>query len=206
MVVGWEPITDSTDPRRYEDTRACMLTLLAARNLILRIIAATAEQDSSSLLAKLSEELKTLAYERVPKCLAKFGDNMMNVDNQVIPLDAVERLKESHLSGQLRIIAMLAESFARVSKPDEESIELLRLAACLDPLSVNEGIVSYKEFMLRAATCGETLAFLGAMCVEYSSQFHPQIGNRRNRKKSHNKEISTMNSDDVQVRYFKFLV
>ncbi|XP_015121596.1 N-alpha-acetyltransferase 25, NatB auxiliary subunit [Diachasma alloeum] len=199
VVVGWEPLTKSKDPRRYEDTRECMLAILAARNLILRIIAATAEQDSSSLLAKLSGELKSLDSERVTKCLEKFEvDKRIRVDNQVIPLDAVERLKEAHESGQLRIIARLAESFAKVSRPDEESIQGIQSAACLEPLSVGEGIVSYKEFMLRAATCGETLAFLGAMCVEYSSQFHPQIGNRRNRKKSHNKEISAINNHDVQ--------
>ncbi|XP_011304536.1 N-alpha-acetyltransferase 25, NatB auxiliary subunit [Fopius arisanus] len=198
VVVSWEPITKSKDPRRYDDTRECMMTILAARNLILRIIAATAEPDSSSLLSKLSGELRTLESERLAKCLELFQQERgVRVDNQVIPMDAVERLREARDSGQLKIIARVAEAFAKLSKPDDETIEALRGAVCLEAIDVGEGIVSYKEFMLRAATCGETLAFIGAMCVEFSNQSHPRIANRRNRKKSHSKEIS-INNDDVQ--------
>ncbi|XP_034949721.1 N-alpha-acetyltransferase 25, NatB auxiliary subunit [Chelonus insularis] len=193
VVVGWEPLTQCKDPRRSEDTRACMLQLLAARNLILRIIAATTEQDSSSLLVKLAQELHNLHNEHVPKCLEKFetSDKRVRVENILVPIDSVERLREAHCSQQLVVIARLADSFSQISRPDLDCIKMIHTAPCLDTLAIpnTDEPVSYKDFLLRAATCGETLAFIGIICAAYSSQSHSQSTNRKSRKKS-NKDIS----------------
>ncbi|KAK0171898.1 hypothetical protein PV328_005290 [Microctonus aethiopoides] len=199
VVIGWEPLRKNKNERKYDETRACMLQLLAARNLILRIIAATVEQDSGSLLLKLAGELRALENERIPKCLEKFkvSGNRVRVESVLIPLDAVERLREAYESKQLTIIASLAESFSKNSMPDLDCIEEMRSLPCLEPIQLPEtnDPVSYKEFFLRAGTCGETLALLGAMCA--ASQSHTQLTNRKNRKKS-NKEISSVAADDIQ--------
>lgn len=205
VVVGWEPSTDDKDPRRHEETRACMFQLLAARNLILRIIAATAEeQDLSSLLSKLSQELETLNNERIPKSLEKFltADKRVRVESILVPMDAVERLRETYDSQQLIVIARLADSFSKFSRPDSKCIEIIRNAHCLKtlPIPTTDEPVSYKDFLLRAATCGETLSFLGIMCASFINQAHPEIGNKKNRKKS-NKDVESFTADDIEVKY-----
>ncbi|CAD6234182.1 GSCOCG00007626001-RA-CDS [Cotesia congregata] len=203
VVVGWEPSTDDKDPRKHEETRVCMLQLLAARNLILRIIAATAEeQDCSLLLAKLSHELETLNNERIPKCLEKFmtADRRVRVESILVPIDAVERLRESYDSQQLMVIARLADSFSQFSRPNSQCIEIIRNAHCLKtlPIPTTDEPVSYKDFLLRAATCGETLSFLGIMCASYINQAHPQINNKKNRKKTNKEVESSFTADDIE--------
>ncbi|KAF7996942.1 hypothetical protein HCN44_002588 [Aphidius gifuensis] len=201
VVAGWEPLSDSNDPRRYDDTRACMIQILAARNSILRIIAASVEEKSSTLLAKLSSELNIINNERIPKCIDKFmtNDKKIRVESILVPLDAVERVREAYESEQLSIIARLADSISQFSKPDSDCIEAIRISKSLIPLPIPEsdGPVSYKDFFLRASTCGETLAFLGLICVASISKSHPEVNNRRNRKKN-NRDISSLTPDDTQ--------
>ncbi|KAG7208761.1 hypothetical protein KM043_014956 [Ampulex compressa] len=74
VVRGWEPLEEhETDPRMQEETRVCMLRLLAARHLMLRILAATAESNSSNLFLRLSVELQQLDSEQIPLALQAFG-------------------------------------------------------------------------------------------------------------------------------------
>lgn len=181
-----------------------MLRLLAARSLILRILAATAESESSSLLADLSAELKKLNDEYVPQCLEKFnitkGDGN-KAESVLVPLDAVARLREAHESEQLTVVASLADSLARSSRPNSECVELLRSSPALRtlPLPDPDISVSYKEFFLRASTCGETLAIVSAMCVACSTHSRPRPTNKKKNKKS-GKEIVSLTHDESQVR------
>lgn len=210
VVVGWEPLSNCKDSRRYDDTRACMIQILTARNLILRIIAASAEEKSSLLLKKLSTDLNNINNDNIPKCIEKFmtNDKRICVESILVPLDAVERLREAYESEQLKIIAKIADSISQYSKPDTDCIDVIRNSKCLESLPIpdaGEDPVSYKEFFLRASTCGETLAFLGLICIAASSQLHnDDAANRRNRKKNNRDNISSLNSEDAQVIFLNY--
>ncbi|KAK2586630.1 hypothetical protein KPH14_011677 [Odynerus spinipes] len=187
VVRGWEPLPENgEDPRKREDTRVCMLRLLAARNLILRILAATAESDPSALLFCLSTDLKQLDNELVPQILQKF-----NLDEKkdkpygiLVPLDAVERLREAHYSEQLKTIARLAEFLSQSLSLYDDCIEMLKTTSCLQPLCLptHSNPVSFKNFLLRASTCSETLAVISAMFVVYTTRLRSIASNKKNKK------------------------
>ena len=169
------------------ETRECMIRLLAVRSLILRILAAANDTDSSSILSRLAAELKKLQNEDVPSLLKKFEDEGKDrVNSVIIPLDGVERLREAYHSEQLSFIALIADSLANSSCPDSECIEKLKTSPCLIPLPLPEQnkSVSYRKFLLRASTCGETLAFLSAICTSAASQIKPNISKKKNKRKS----------------------
>lgn len=164
-----------------------MVRLLAARSLMLRILAAANDADSSSLLARLSGELKKLQDEVIPQLLQKFErDGKDRVNSVIVPLDAVERLREAYSSEQLSLIAQFADSLANSSCPDSECIEALRTSPCLKPLPLPEQNkpISYRKFLFRASTCGETLAFLSAICTSAASQIKPNISKKKNKRKN----------------------
>lgn len=197
VVVGWEPLPEihEQDLRMKIETRECMIRLLAARGYILRILAASNDPDSSPILARLSAELRKLQTEDIPLLLQKFqsptssnddADVKDRVNSVIVPLDAVERLREAYASEQLSLIAQLADSLANSSCPDRPCIEAIRGAVCLKPLALPDRNkpASYKKFLLRAGTCGETLAFLGAICTSAASQLKPLIYKKKNKKKN----------------------
>ncbi|OXU18145.1 hypothetical protein TSAR_006441 [Trichomalopsis sarcophagae] len=188
VVVGWEPLPENNEDLRMKlETRECMVRLLAARSLMLRILAAANDADSSSLLARLSGELKKLQSEVIPQLLQKFErDGKDRVNSVIVPLDAVERLREAYSSEQLSLIAQFADSLANSSCPDSECIEALRTSPCLKPLPLPEQNkpVSYRKFLFRASTCGETLAFLSAICTSAASQIKPNISKKKNKRKN----------------------
>lgn len=191
-----------------EETRVCMLRLLAARNLMLRILAATAESDSSTLLLQLSAELKQLDDEYIPQILQKFDiDGKLDQPCKIlIPMDAVERLREAHNSEQLRTIACLAKSLSNSHCPDFDCIQMLRMSTCLQllPLPEQNMPVSFKNFLLRASTCSESLAIISAMCSAIALQAKPRSSQKKNKKKC-NKKIETVlsnNIDQVSLRLF----
>lgn len=167
-----------------EDTRECMSRLLAARNAILKVLAACATHDTPSLLTRLSGELKQLDSEQIPSILEKFeSDGKRNRPCRLlVPMDAVERLREAHYSEQLKTIAQLAESLARSGYPDCECIQMLRASPCLQTLDIPEsGVpVSFKHFLLRASTCSESLAIISAICTMCATQLQPQTSHKKN--------------------------
>ncbi|XP_015437860.1 PREDICTED: N-alpha-acetyltransferase 25, NatB auxiliary subunit [Dufourea novaeangliae] len=195
VVCGWEPLTeDEIDPRMQEETRVCMLRLLAARNLMLKILATCAMSDSSSLLCRLSIELKQLDNEQIPLALQKFeSEGKRNRPCKIlVPMDAVERLREAHYSEQLKTIARLAESLSQSRYPDFECVQMLRASPCLQTIDMPEkGIpVSFKHFLLRASTCSESLAIISAICTICATQLQPQTSHKKNKKK-YSKEIES---------------
>ena len=201
VVRGWEPLpVNDEDPRMQEETRACMLKLLIARNLILKIIAACVTPDSSSLLTRLSGELKQLDNEQIPPVLQKFepeGKNKNRPCKILVPMDAVERLREAHYSEQLKTIARLVESLANSRYPDFECIQMLRASPCLQTIDIPEkGVpVSFKHFLLRASTCSESLAIISAICTLWATQLQPQASQKKNKKKC-NKQITSISLND----------
>lgn len=209
VVRGWEPIDpNETDTRMQEDTRLCMLKLLSARNAILRILAASA-QSSSIFLTQISSELKELAEEIIPKTLEKFDTNEKRNKpcKLLVPLDAVERLREAYYSEQLKTIACLAKSLAHSHCPDFDCIQMLRTASCLQPLSIPERDtpVSFKNFLLRASTCSESLAIITAICSVYAVQTQPHISHKKNKKKCNKIESDVINEIKVKIIYIFFL-
>ncbi|KAJ8681185.1 hypothetical protein QAD02_016972 [Eretmocerus hayati] len=188
VVLGWEPLPEEDeDQRMRSETRECMVKLLAARSLILRIIAACNDADSSLILSRLSADLRRLQMDDIPPTLQKFvsGGND-RVNSVIVPLDAVERLREAHSSDQLTLIAQFADSLAISSCPSAECIEALRTSPCLKApaLPTQNTPVSFRKYLLRASTCGETLAFLSAICTSSASQIKPKISQKRNRRKT----------------------
>lgn len=201
VVRGWEPLNETEkDPRMQEETRICMLRLLAARNLILRILAACATHDTSPLLARLSSELKQLDSEQIPLILEKFEiDGKNKPCKLLVPLDAVERLREAHYSEQLKTIAQLAESLSRSRYPDFECIQMLRASLCLQTIDIPEKNVpvSFKYFLLRASTCSESLAIISAICTMCATQSQSETSQKKNKKKcSKNIESVSFNNND----------
>ncbi|KAL2722102.1 hypothetical protein V1477_020922 [Vespula maculifrons] len=205
VVREWEPLSESgEDPRKREETCVCMLRLLAARNLILRILAATAEPNPS-LLFCLSTDLQQLDNDLIPQILQKF-----NIDEKrdkpygvLVPLDAVERLREAHYSEQLKTIARFAEFLGQSFSLYNDCIEMLKTTLCLQPLCLPEhnNPISFKNILLRVSTCSETLAIISAMCVSYVSRFQPITSNRRNKKnESHEswREIAVFLTEKVR--------
>ncbi|XP_053986052.1 N-alpha-acetyltransferase 25, NatB auxiliary subunit [Hylaeus anthracinus] len=200
VIRDWEPFTENgKDPRMQEETRVCMLRLLAARNLILKILAACAMPDSSSLLTRLSSELKQLDTEQIPSALQKFeSEGKKNRPcKMLVPMDAVERLREAHYSEQLKTIARLAESLSHSHYPDFECIQMLQASPCLQTIDIPEkGIpVSFKHFLLRASTCSESLAIISAICTMCARQLQPETTHKKNRKK-YCKNIKTVSLND----------
>ena len=217
VVRGWEPFTENgKDPTMEEDTRECMSRLLAARNAILKVLAACATHDTPSLLTRLSGELKQLDSEQIPSILEKFeSEGKRNRPCRLlVPMDAVERLREAHYSEQLKTIAQLAESLARSGYPDCECIQMLRASPCLQTLDIPEsGVpVSFKHFLLRASTCSESLAIISAICTMCATQLQPQTSHKKNDNDQSWRNITTLltkriqNFDSVLTEFEKFQV
>ncbi|XP_046415416.1 N-alpha-acetyltransferase 25, NatB auxiliary subunit [Neodiprion fabricii] len=198
VVVGWEPLDSyEKDPRFREETVSCMLVLLSARNLLLRIVAAAAETESSPLLAQLGTELEKLQQERIPEVLGHLQDRGSSAQSILVPLDAIERLKEAHESEQLKIIARLAKCLSRSSSPDSQCLQDLDATPGLRtlPIPCQQTPASYKRFLMRAVTCGETLALIGAVCCGYTTSQTPS-SNKKNNKKS-GKKIKSPQPDQL---------
>lgn len=189
-----------------------MLRLLSARNAILRILAASAKS-SSIFLSQISSELKELDEEIIPQILQIFDtDGKRNRPcNILVPLDAVERLREAHYSEQLRTIACLANSLSQSSCPDFDCIQMLRTSLCLQTLPIPEWDkpVSFKNFLLRASTCSESLAIISAICSVCAVQSEPRTSQKKNKKKYNKKIESNMinetNETKVIVLYRKII-
>ncbi|XP_043260160.1 N-alpha-acetyltransferase 25, NatB auxiliary subunit [Colletes gigas] len=200
VIRGWEPLSENgKDPRMQEETRVCMLRLLAARNLILKILAACAMPDTSSLLVRLCSELKQLDTEQIPLILQKFEsegkkDRSCKI---LVPMDAVERLREAHWSEQFKTIAQLVESLTHSHYPDFECIQMLQASPCLQTINIPEKDipVSFKHFLLRASTCSESLAIISAICTMCATRLQPQSSQKKNRKK-YCKNIETVSLDE----------
>jgi len=196
-----------------EETRICMLKLLSARNAILRILAASVGS-SSIYLSQISTELKELAEESIPSILQKFGtDGKRNRPCKIlVPLDAVERLREAYHSEQLRTIACLAKSLSHSHCPDFDCIQMLRTTPCLQTLPIPERDVpiSFKNFLLRASTCSESLAIISAICSAYVTQSEPRAQSQKKNKKKYNKKIeSNMINETNETKvnfFFKFMI
>ncbi|EZA56704.1 N-alpha-acetyltransferase 25, NatB auxiliary subunit [Ooceraea biroi] len=192
VVRGWEPMSQcEKDPRMRGDTSACMLRLLSARNLILRTLAAAAEP-TPDLFIQLANELTTIDQDIIPSLLEGMqkGDRKDKPCNILAPMDAYERLREAHYSEQLKTIACLLTSLSRSQCPDFDCIETLRKSPCLQPLPIPERDtpVSFKNFLFRASTCSESLAFVGIICSAYAMQSEPRTSQKKNKKK-YNKKI-----------------
>ncbi|XP_014210949.1 N-alpha-acetyltransferase 25, NatB auxiliary subunit [Copidosoma floridanum] len=202
VVVGWEPLQEKDDDiRMKEETRECMVCLLAARSIILRIIAAANDaSDSSATMSLLAAELRKLQNETIPLVLKKFefvcvDDKINRINSVLVPLDAVDRLREIYSSKQLGLIAQFADSLANSSYPDAECLEALKESDCLKLLLVPQRDLeaSLKNILFRASTCGETLAFLSAICTLAASHIKPNILKKKNRRKSTKEtEVSEM--------------
>jgi len=193
-----------------EETRICMLKLLSARNAILRILAASVGS-SSIYLSQISTELKELE-ESIPNILQKFGtDGKRNRPCKIlVPLDAVERLREAYHSEQLRTIACLAKSLSHSHCPDFDCIQMLRTTPCLQTLPIPERDVpiSFKNFLLRASTCSESLAIISAICSAYATQSEPRAQSQKKNKKKYNKKIESNminETNETKVNFF-FLI
>ncbi|CAK9820354.1 N-alpha-acetyltransferase 25, NatB auxiliary subunit [Anthophora plagiata] len=200
VVHGWEPLTENgEDLRMQEETRICMLRLLAARNLILKILAACVTSNNSSLLSRFSNELKQLDNEQIPSILEKFdSEGKKNKPcKMLVPMDAVERLREAHYSEQLKTIAHLAESLVQSRYPDFECIQMLRASPCLQTIDIPEKRIptSFKHFLLRASTCSESLAIISAICTLCATQLQPKTLQKKNKKKC-NKQITSVSLND----------
>lgn len=190
-----------------EETRVCMLRLLSARNAILRILAASANS-SPIFLSQISVELKELDEEFIPKILQKFDtEGKRNRPCKIlVPLDAVERLREAHYSEQLRTIACLAKSLSQSPCPDFDCIQMLRTSLCLQTLAIPERDtpVSFKNFLLRASTCSESLAIISAICSVCAVQSEPRTSQKKNKKKCNKKIESNMinETNETKVNVF----
>ncbi|XP_029676321.1 N-alpha-acetyltransferase 25, NatB auxiliary subunit [Formica exsecta] len=207
VVRGWEPLNQSEkNPRMQEETRICMLRLLSARNAILRILAASAKS-SSIFLSQISSELKELDEEIIPQILQIFDtDGKRNRPcNILVPLDAVERLREAHYSEQLRTIACLANSLSQSSCPDFDCIQMLRTSLCLQTLPIPEWDkpVSFKNFLLRASTCSESLAIISAICSVCAVQSEPRTSQKKNKKKYNKKIESNMINETNETKVWR---
>lgn len=188
-----------------------MLRLLKARSLMLRILVASAEPDSSILFSQLSAELKQLDDEHIPYILQKFDANgkQNRPCNILIPLDAVERLREAHYSEQLKTIARLAKSLSHSLCPDLDCIQMLRASPCLQTLPIPERDtpVSFKNFLLRATTCGESLAMVSAICSStYAIQSKTHTAQKKNKKKCNKKIESDMINETNESKVITVLV
>jgi N-terminal acetyltransferase B complex non-catalytic subunit len=208
-VVGWEPLPENGEDLRMKlETRECMVRLLSARSLILRILAAANDPDSSPILSKLAAELKKLQREDIPALLQKFQhEGKDKVNSVIVPLDAVERLREAYSSEQLSIIAQVADSLANSSCPDPECIEALQTSSCLKAPSLPDQNkpVSYRKFLLRASTCGETIAFLSVICTSVASQIQINISKKKNKKKRTKETVvSTAVENQVNISIHLF--
>ncbi|KAL6448145.1 hypothetical protein ACFW04_000276 [Cataglyphis niger] len=204
VVRGWEPFNQSEkNPTMQEETRVCMLRLLSARNAILRILAASVKS-SSIFLSQISAELKELDEEIIPQILQIFDtDGKRNRPcNILVPLDAVERLRETHYSEQLRTIACLANSLSQSSCPDFDCIQMLRTSLCLQTLPIPERDtpVSFKNFLLRASTCSESLAIISAICSVCAVQSKPRTSQKKNKKKCNKKIESNMINETNETK------
>lgn len=193
-----------------EETRVCMSRLLAARNSILRILAASAEP-SSIFLSQLSDELRELAEKFIPKALEFFDiDGKRNRPCKIlVPLDAVERLREVYYSEQLRTIACLAKSLSDSHCPDFDCIQMLRTSPCLQTLPIPEQDtpVSFKNFFLRASTCSESLAIISAMCTVCAVQSKPGTSQKKNKKKYKKIESDVINeTNETKVTIISFCI
>lgn len=200
VVPGWEPLAENgEDSRMQEETRICMLRLLAVRDLILKILAACVASDSSSLLIRFSNELKQLNNEQIPSILQKFELEGKKIKSckMLVPMDAVERLSEAYYSEQLKTIARLAESLAQSRYPDLECIQMLQTSPCLQTIDIPEKRipVSFKHFLLRASTCSESLAIISAICILCATQLQPKTSQKKNKKKC-NKQITSLPLND----------
>lgn len=191
-----------------EETRICMLKLLSARNAVLRILAASAES-SSIYLSQISAELKELTEESIPTLLQKFGtDGKWNKSCKIlVPLDAVERLREAYYSEQLRTIACLAKSLSHSNCPDYDCIQMLRTTPCLQTLPIpdRDTPVSFKNFLLRASTCSESLAIISAICSACATQSEPRAQSQKKNKKKYNKKIESNminETNETKVNFF----
>lgn len=192
-----------------EETRVCMLRLLSARNAILRILAASAKS-SSIFLSQISAELKELDEEIIPQILQIFDtDGKRNKPcNILVPLDAVERLRETHYSEQLRTIACLANSLSQSPCPDFDCIQMLRTSLCLQTLPIPERDtpVSFKNFLLRASTCSESLAIISAICSVCAVQSEPRTSQKKNKKKCNKKIESNMINETNETKVIVFFI
>lgn len=196
-----------------EETRVCMLRLLAARSLVLRILAASTDPDPSLLLSQLSAKLRQLDDEYIPQILQKFDTNgkQNRPCNILVPLDAVERLREAHYSGQLKTIACLAKSLSHSLCPDSDCLQMLRVSSCLQTLPIPERDtpVSFKNFLLRATTCGESLAIISAICSTCAIHSKPRTSQKKNKKKCNKKIESDMINETNQTKvniYISFFI
>ena len=207
-MVGWEPIhSKDEDPRMRNETKECMLNLLKARSLILRILASVAESNTTSLFTKLSQDIRTLVRENIPSVLQNFRtkDGKDEVNSVIIPIDAVMRLREIYDSEQLLAIACLAESLAQSPYPDENCVETLKKSPSIRVPSIpeQEKPISFNKFFLRASTCGETLSILGSICAAVIAQSKPRDSQKKNKKRQ-NKENVEISPDISQVRLVFF--
>lgn len=170
-----------------KETRDCMLCLLKARSLILRVLASLAEPDTRLLFIKLAQEIRTLVQESIPAVLRHFRteNGKDKINNVMIPVDAVMRLREIYDSEQLMAIVYLIESLSQYPYPDENCIEILSKSVSVKVPSIQEKEqpVSFNKFFLRASTCGETLSILGSICAVIMSQSKPQSSQKKNKKK-----------------------
>ncbi|XP_033227156.1 N-alpha-acetyltransferase 25, NatB auxiliary subunit isoform X2 [Belonocnema kinseyi] len=194
VIVGWEPIhAKDGDPRMRKETKECMLSLLRARNLILRILASVAESNTTFLFTKLSQDMRTLVRESIPAVLQNFWneDGKDKVNTVIIPIDAVMRLREMYDSEQLIAIACLAESLSLSPYPDETCIEILRKSPSIQLPSIpeQEKPIAFTKFFLRASTCGETLSILGSICVAVISLLKSQNSQKKNKKKQNKENV-----------------
>ena len=198
VVVGWEALqAKDDDPRMRNETRECMLSLLKARKIILRTLASVGESDTASLFITLSQDIRSLVRDDIPRILCNFltenGKNKVN--SVIIPIDAVMRLREMYDSEQLVAIACLTECLSHKPYPDKICIETLRKSESIRIPSIpeQEKPVSFNRFFLRASTCGETLSILISICSVVMSQSRPDCSQKKNKKKQ-NKE----NEDALQ--------
>ncbi|XP_058795847.1 N-alpha-acetyltransferase 25, NatB auxiliary subunit isoform X2 [Phymastichus coffea] len=210
VVVGWEPLPEkSEDLRMKAETCECMIRLLKARSLILRIFAAINDTDCSSILSQLANELRKLEIEEIPSTLQKFvPEGNDKVNNVTVPIDAVERLREMLYSQQLSLIAQFADILSSSSCPDRACLELLKSSTSLKPLSLpnQNKPVSYKPFLLRASTCGETLAFISIICTSAASQIKPNISKKKNkRKNTRETTLSTTKENETWLKVVQIL-
>lgn len=184
-----------------------MLKLLSARNAILRILAASVGS-SSIYLSQISAELKELE-ESIPTILQKFStDGKRNRPCKIlVPLDAVERLREAYYSEQLRTIVCLAKSLSHSNCPDYDCIQMLRTTPCLQTLPIpdRDTPVSFKNFLLRASTCSESLAIISAICSACAIQSEPRAQSQKKNKKKYNKKIESNminETNETKVNFF----
>lgn len=187
-----------------KETCECMVRLLRARSLMLRVLAAANEPEPSALLSRLSSELRKLQNEDIARVLRQFEqDGKDKVNSVLVPLDAMDRLREAYGSEQLSTIARVAESLAASGFVDADCIQALRSSSCLKPIALpkQDRPASYRKFLLRAATCGETLAYLGAICVSTATQSKPRTSRKKSKKKANKENIDIALNDNAVSNY-----